>query len=160
MYMIVAGIHNVWHNDSINNLIKREYYPNMDAGKDWKFVDISISHRDSIPENPFYIINNNLLPAGYTEKQIRISPVIEVTVTFLFLPYQTPLGGLYTIYKGHEYYFGEILLLKPTSYKKWVLNKLHSDEWENMHNNINIYFILLDGKLYLDPCENNWKEMH
>lgn len=157
MDMIVQEIDNVWHNDSIYNLIKREYYPHMEIGKDWTSANIYISHRDSIPHDGSTIVNTNLLPPGYDEEKIRQTPVIEVSLYFPFFPGEVPSGRFYTKYKGKEYFHHNDLILQPTSKKKEILQKFPFNPCGLFLPYEPVLYIYLDGKLYLDPFDDKWR---
>ncbi|MDE5608620.1 MAG: hypothetical protein K2I64_06780 [Muribaculaceae bacterium] len=158
MDMIVDVIYDVWHNDSIYNLITTEYYPYNERSEHWTYANISITHRDSISHSDFYKINQKLIPAGYNEQYIKDSQFLEVSICFYHLPYHTPYGKFYTNYKGRDYFFDNTIILNPTSGKKEILIKEDPDWASNLWNYVRVFFIYLDGKLYLDPFDNYWRD--
>ena len=151
MDKIIERLDEIFSSDSLINLIRKEYYPAWQIGKEKSFM-IGIKPRDSIDIN---CINENFIPQGFNT-DILNDMCLEISVLIDF--YNNPYGKFYTEYKGKKYFFENKYLINPTEKMKRFLSEPIS--FYHLYDFLVIFFIYHNGNLYLDPIRTSWESIY
>ncbi len=152
MDKIVENLDAIFESDSLQNLIREEYFHAWKMGEEKNYM-IGVKPRTGIERT---YINEKFIPKEFN-MDILDDNMLEVSVMIDYFNHN-PYGKFYTEYRGKPYFFENKYLITPT--KKIAKFRSMPFSVENIFNFIVLFFIYHDGILYLDPLRTSWESIY